>query len=231
MPDTATPSRSTLKVHRIEVRPRRGQADPRGASVLRQIETLGLERRPKRVDYAAVYLVEGDLTSDEVHRIADELLADCVTQAAEIHPTDAAAKARVSPGVAVIEVHPLPGVTDPAAESVQLAIEAMLGQNATRDAALHRTPDHVTLESKRVTRREGYTLLYPVYLGRYRYKNEEIEVFIDGKTGETRTKVPQAMIAKPPVGELVSRKGCGGQAVAMLVVGMVFIGGLVKLLG
>ncbi|MBL9121972.1 MAG: phosphoribosylformylglycinamidine synthase subunit PurS [Phycisphaerae bacterium] len=128
MPDTATPSRSALKVHRIEVRPRRGQADPRGASVLRQIETLGLERRPKRVDYAAVYLLEGDLTSDEVHRIADELLADCVTQAAEIHPTDAAAKARVSPGVAVIEVHPLPGVTDPAAESVQLAIEAMLGK-------------------------------------------------------------------------------------------------------
>jgi phosphoribosylformylglycinamidine synthase subunit PurSL len=131
MPDTAIPPRQLLKIHRIEVRPRRGQSDPRGASVLRQIETLGLERRPKRVDHAAVYLLEGELTGEEVSRIAEELLADCVTQAAEIHATEAAAKARIAPGVAVIEVHPLPGVTDPAAESVQLAIEAMLGKSVS----------------------------------------------------------------------------------------------------
>ena len=42
MPATATPSRSTVRVHRIEVRPRRGQSDPRGAAVLRQVESLGL---------------------------------------------------------------------------------------------------------------------------------------------------------------------------------------------
>ncbi len=119
---------SVVKVHRIEIRPRRGQADPRGAAVLRQIESLGLERRPKRVDHAAVYLLEGNLSADEIGRIAEELLADCVTQAAEIHATEAAAKSRIAPGVAVIEVHPLAGVTDPAAESVQLAIEAMLGK-------------------------------------------------------------------------------------------------------
>ena len=128
MPDTATPPAPTLKVHRIEVRPRRGQSDPRGGAALRQIESLGLERRPKRVDHAAVYLLEGDVTSDDIQRIAEELLADCVTQAAEIHASEAAAKARVAPGVAVVEVHPLPGVTDPAAESVQLAIQAMLGK-------------------------------------------------------------------------------------------------------
>ncbi len=128
MPATATPSRSTVRVHRIEVRPRRGQSDPRGAAVLRQVESLGLERRPKRIDHASVYLLEGDLSHDEVARVAEELLADCVTQAAEIHVSESAAKAKVAPGVAVIEVHPLAGVTDPAAESVQLAIVAMLGK-------------------------------------------------------------------------------------------------------
>jgi phosphoribosylformylglycinamidine synthase II len=123
------PSDSTAHVHRIEVRPRRGQTDPRGQAVLRQIQSLGLEKKPKRVDHAAVYLIEGSLTSAEVARIADELLADCVTQTSEIHATPAAAAAKVTPGTSVVEVHPLPGVTDPAAESVQLAIVAMLGKD------------------------------------------------------------------------------------------------------
>ncbi len=99
--------------------------------MLRQIEGLGLERLPKRIDHAAVYLLEGDLSHEELSRVADELLADCVTQAAEIHASAHAAKAKVPPGAAVIEVHPLPGVTDPAAESVQLAIRAMLGKDIT----------------------------------------------------------------------------------------------------
>jgi phosphoribosylformylglycinamidine synthase len=133
MPATASASTPdvAVKVHRIEVRPRRGHADPRGAAVLREVETLGLERRPKRIDHAAVYLIEGALTNDELARIADELLADCVTQTAETHASDAAARARIAPGVAVVEVHPLPGVTDPAAESVQLAIHAMLGRTVS----------------------------------------------------------------------------------------------------
>ncbi|MFO0827970.1 MAG: phosphoribosylformylglycinamidine synthase subunit PurS [Phycisphaerales bacterium] len=118
-------------MHRIEVRPRRGEADPRGSLVLREIESLGLEKRPKRVEHASVYLIEGELTGDELARIADELLADCVTQASELHASVAAAKARVGPGVAIVEVHPLPGVTDPAAESVQLAIHAMLGKTVS----------------------------------------------------------------------------------------------------
>lgn len=131
MPTAPAAEASVLAIHRIEVRPRRGQADPRGASVLRQIEGLGLERLPKRIDHAAVYLLEGALSHEELSRVADELLADCVTQAAEIHASAAAAKAKVPPGAAVIEVHPLPGVTDPAAESVQLAIRAMLGKEVT----------------------------------------------------------------------------------------------------
>ena len=58
-------------IHRIEVRPRRGHHDPRGASVERAIASLGLARAPKRVEHAAVYLLQGDLTAAEVDRIAN----------------------------------------------------------------------------------------------------------------------------------------------------------------
>jgi len=129
MTSVAPPPRVAARIHRIEVRPRRGMSDPRGAATLRAVEGLGLARRPRRIEHAAVYLVEGDLTREELSRIADELLADGVTQAAELHVSAAAAMSRVPPGVAVIEVHPLPGVTDPAAESVQETIAVMLGKS------------------------------------------------------------------------------------------------------
>ena len=115
-------------IHRIEVRQRRGHHDPRGASVERAIASLGLARAPKRVEHAAVYLLQGELTAAEVDRIANELLADCVTQSAEIHASTRAARPSTAPGVSVVEVHPLPGVTDPAAESVQAAILALTGR-------------------------------------------------------------------------------------------------------
>jgi phosphoribosylformylglycinamidine synthase II len=115
-------------IHRIEVRPRRGHHDPRGASVERSIASLGLARAPKRVEHAAVYLLQGELTSGEVDRIANELLADCVTQTAEIHASTRASRPATAPGISVVEVHPLPGVTDPAAESVQAAILALTGR-------------------------------------------------------------------------------------------------------
>jgi phosphoribosylformylglycinamidine synthase len=115
-------------IHRIEVRPRRGHHDTRGDAVQKAIQGLGLARLPRKVEHASVYLIEGPLTSREVDRVANELLADCVTQAAEVHASTRASRPGVAPGAAVVEVHPLPGVTDPAAESVQAAILALTGR-------------------------------------------------------------------------------------------------------
>jgi len=115
-------------IHRVEVRPRRGYHDPRGQAVQRAIESLGLARQPKKVEHTAVYLIEGALTSHEMDRVANELLADCVTQSAEVHASNRASRPSVAPGSAVVEVHPLAGVTDPAAESVQAAILALTGR-------------------------------------------------------------------------------------------------------
>ncbi len=105
-------------VHRIEVRPRPGESDPRGAAACRDAQTLGLPRGPSRIDSAAVYLIEGELTPQQVRQLADDLLADPVTEVAAVGAGD------TGPG-AVIEVHPLPGVMDPDAEAIESAVRAM----------------------------------------------------------------------------------------------------------
>ena len=106
MPTAASATQSSQPaatvIHRIEVRPRRGHHDPRGAAVQRAIESLGLARQPKKVEHAAVYLIAGALSASEVDRIANELLADCVTQSAEIHASNKPSRPSVAPGVAVV---------------------------------------------------------------------------------------------------------------------------------
>ena len=76
---------------------------------------------PDQVSHASVYLVQGALDDGQCARIAEELLADPVTQSVTAGASPAPT------GAALIEVHPLPGVTDPAAESVQIAVKAMTG--------------------------------------------------------------------------------------------------------
>ena len=79
-------------------------------------------RIPAQIHAAGVYLLQGDLTRQQLDRIARELLADPVTEQAVIGSSPPLADA-------TIEVHPLPGVMDPAAEAIEQAIHAMLGQD------------------------------------------------------------------------------------------------------
>jgi phosphoribosylformylglycinamidine synthase len=111
-----------MSVHRIEVRPRQGLPDPQGAALARQCQAAGLAKPPSRIDVASVYLIEGSLDDTAVRRIADELLTDPVTQQATLGAGPPVA-------TALVEVHPLPGVMDPDADAVRIAIHAMLGAN------------------------------------------------------------------------------------------------------
>ncbi len=81
---------------------------------------LGLDPAPRRIETAAVYLIEGELSPAQLRLIAEELLADPVTEVAIMG-------ASPPRGDALIEVHPLPGVMDPDAEAVQAAIAALAG--------------------------------------------------------------------------------------------------------
>jgi len=94
--------------------------DVRGERLLARLQRSPGDRSrvPRSIRHAAVYLLEGDIPAATLERVASELLADPVTQVASI---DGAGDA----GATTVEIHPLPGVTDPAAESVEAAIRAM----------------------------------------------------------------------------------------------------------
>lgn len=93
--------------------------DPKGQAVRREAESLGLDDPPSRVDATSVYLIQGDLDEFQIKRLAEEFLADPVTEESVI----GTAPAR---GEALIEIHPLPGVMDPDAEAVRYAIKVIL---------------------------------------------------------------------------------------------------------
>ncbi|HWB19957.1 MAG TPA: phosphoribosylformylglycinamidine synthase subunit PurS, partial [Phycisphaerales bacterium] len=110
-------------VHRIEVHAAEGHTDPVGEAVLRDTQGLGLKRTPKAVRCAAVYLIEAELSDEQVREIAEGLLADPITQRAVIGAAEHG-------GGALVEVHPLPGVMDPDAEAVELALRTSQGVEA-----------------------------------------------------------------------------------------------------
>ncbi len=112
-------------VHRIVVATADGQADSRSDAVTRLAHANGLA---SAVHALAVYLIEGELSQGELATIADELLADPVTQSASVS-SHAAREGAVD--AVDIEIHPLPGVTDPAAESVQEAVAVLAGAKVT----------------------------------------------------------------------------------------------------
>lgn len=70
---------------------------------------------------ARVYLIEAPLTREQLTRVMDRLLADPVVETASVGASQASA------GSVTIEVHPLPGVMDPAAQSVCEAIVDLTG--------------------------------------------------------------------------------------------------------
>jgi phosphoribosylformylglycinamidine synthase len=107
-------------VHRLEVRTRNGQDDPQGTSVRREAAGLGIT--PESVRVSAVYLLEGALSAADLERIGREVLASPITEEFVLGTS------APPPAARVIEVHPLPGVMDPAAESVRLAVQDLLGK-------------------------------------------------------------------------------------------------------
>ncbi|MCZ6834791.1 MAG: phosphoribosylformylglycinamidine synthase subunit PurL [Planctomycetota bacterium] len=113
---------SATAVHRVEVRSKPGMPDPKGEAIQREAQALGVADPPELVESTNVYLIEGNLTPDQLARLSEELLVDQVTQQATIGATPPRADA-------FLEVHPLPGVMDPEGESVEHAIKIMLGED------------------------------------------------------------------------------------------------------
>ncbi|MFG0283340.1 MAG: phosphoribosylformylglycinamidine synthase subunit PurS [Phycisphaerales bacterium JB039] len=112
---------ATIAVHRVEVALKPDIEDPRAGSLVREAREIGAPLQ--RAAVSRVYLIEAELDEAELQRIIDELLVNPVTESA-------LAGARPRRGT-VIEVHPLPGVMDPAAISVTEALRDLMGVEAT----------------------------------------------------------------------------------------------------
>jgi phosphoribosylformylglycinamidine synthase len=108
---------TTGRTHRFEVWPREDVGDPKGEGVRRAAPTLGI--RPTRIRTARVYLLRGPLSEAQAERIRRELLENPVLERSIAGASPTPRDARV------IEVHPLPGVMDPAAQTVRDAVREL----------------------------------------------------------------------------------------------------------
>ena len=106
-------------VHRIEVWPALAAGDPAGEHVVRRARSMGASL--ESASTAKVYLIQAELSAAQLRAIQGLLLANPVTEVVVERSRPAAA------GAQTIEVHPLPGVMDPAAQSVRESIRALTG--------------------------------------------------------------------------------------------------------
>ncbi len=124
MTTTAAPT-----VHRIEVSAAPGHADPIGESVRRDAASIGLRLTSARATH--VYLLQSDpsepLSASQVERVRHALLADPVVERSRVGALPVVGGGGGGKATQVVEVHPLPGVMDPVAQSVQGAIKELLG--------------------------------------------------------------------------------------------------------
>ena len=118
IPAHPTADAPTRRVHRVEVWMRDDEIDPAGDAVRTEArQRLG---DVESVRAARIYLIEAPLDDTQHRRIADELLADAVSQRAVLGTVDAPTRG------ALLEVHYQPGVMDPVAQSTRDAILEML---------------------------------------------------------------------------------------------------------
>jgi phosphoribosylformylglycinamidine (FGAM) synthase PurS component len=125
---TLTPAAA---VHRIEVRVREGRPDARANSILRAAAARGIH--PTSLVVRHVYFIESDLAPSDLATIRARLLADPVVEDSALGAATPAAS------TAVVEVHPLPGVMDPAAQSVRNAIAELLSRSRSPRARRRRS--------------------------------------------------------------------------------------------
>jgi len=108
-------------VYRVEVRLRDHFNDPHAEGIRAQIRELGIDS-VEAVRFARLFFLAGELSGEDVGRVAEQLLADPVT---ERFTLGGSGSRPAGPAGCVVEVHLKPGVTDPVAASAETAIADM----------------------------------------------------------------------------------------------------------
>ena len=137
---------NTHSIHRLEIHPKQGFHDPRADAILADAAEAGFEI--STLSISRVYIIEGDLSRRDLIVVAEELFTDPLTQRFVI------GTAPVRSETGLIEIHPLPGVMDPVAQSASEAIKLLTGKS-TRvitgrryDIAGLSTKEHLTRLAK-----------------------------------------------------------------------------------
>ena len=105
---------------KIEIRNRKGVFDPLGNGIKKNIKDLDISG-VKKVNVSQVFIISGDIAESDAKRIAEELLADPITEEYLLEAEDIGGKAD---GRAV-EIAYNSGVMDPVEESTRKAIKDM----------------------------------------------------------------------------------------------------------
>ena len=107
-------------VHRVEIHPTAHAGDPRAHALIENAKSIGIPL--EGAHWCRVYLIEATLTNDQLNQIITGLLANPVVEYAHVGASE--------PRGSLVEIHPLPGVMDPPAQSVSDAIFALTGIRA-----------------------------------------------------------------------------------------------------
>ena len=114
---------------KVEVRPKRGQPDPRGEAVKADAIELGA-RGVRGVRVSDVYVLYGDLSAEDARRTAAHILVDPIVQDVVVTDGQASGARRASADLHTISVFRKPGVMDPVALTTVKAM-ADIGIKAT----------------------------------------------------------------------------------------------------
>jgi len=119
--------------YKVEVKDKPGIFDAVGQSIKKDILDLGIGS-VQDVHFAQVYIIEGDLSEDEIKRICEELLVDRISQVYSQSRLPSYPVTQL-PGY-IIEVAFNPGVMDPVEESTLKGIKdlGMEGVNSVKTA-------------------------------------------------------------------------------------------------
>ncbi len=127
--------------YRIEVKDKPGIFDAVGSGIKKGILDLGITS-VRAVDFVQVYIIEGDLSQDEVKRICQELLTDRISQDYSINRQTGKPANRQTEFT--IEVAYNPGVMDPVEESALKGIRDL----GTRGVISFKTAKQYILKGK-----------------------------------------------------------------------------------
>ena len=151
----------------IEIEPVDGHSDHIGERLATEAEELGLHG-PWTIRASRGFLVEGEVSEDELGLAAKAVLSDSVVENATIHPIPF----RIDGASAVVHVLPKPGVTDPEAESAR-ALLSDLGHAVTN------------VRTVRTYRIEGPTNTLPRLIQRV-LANDAVELAVVGELAVDR---------------------------------------------